>query len=283
MYLLSAVPALHAAQGEREGRLALSRADGDAFRRHVDTVYADARTGDKEGVVPEHVEVYHVIGVRPAVIHFFRARAGDFFYGGEKDLQRRVLHRFRVQDGHYHCHSGAVVRTQGRVPGTYPVPVYIELQPVALEVKVKALVFFADHVHVRLQHDLRPVFIAGRGRHLTGQIPGFVLPHSVSALFCEALQIVAYLLFVECAVWYAADLLKPIQYFPGLQPGKDTLFHCTAPSQSISAYFALSSACISAVSYTGSTLCSCCINRPISVQPSITPCAPRSFSLRISS
>jgi len=75
-----------------------------------------------------------------------------------------VLHRGVNQHGQRSRHADAAVGAQRRPFGLDPLAVDVGADGILLEVELHVGVLLADHVHVRLQHDGRPLFEARSGR-----------------------------------------------------------------------------------------------------------------------
>ena len=140
--------------------------------------------------VQQDVALYHVSA------DVLRALKTDFLIDGEQGLQRAVHQAVVYHHGHSCRQTDAVVGSEGRPLGLYPVAVHVCLDGIRQEIMLHAVVLLGHHVHVGLQHDCRRILVARCGRLAHHHVSGLVGLHFDAVLLGEVHQEFADLLLV---------------------------------------------------------------------------------------
>ena len=119
-----------------------------------------------------------------------------FFVNSEQAFYRSVLDIVGSQDGEFGSYTDAVVGTQCRSVGTQPVTVDDCFDRIVVEVVDCSVVFFTNHIHMRLQDNDRQVFISGRCRFRHQDISGCIFFQDDFILFSERFQILDHFAFL---------------------------------------------------------------------------------------
>ena len=122
-----------------------------------------------------------------------------------------------VENSHFHCHTNAVVDTQGCSLCLHPLAVDVSLDGILREVELYVAVLLAYHIHMALQDNRLPVLHAGCRRLADNDVARLVSPGVETKLLSEVEQEVNHLLFLLRRTRYLVHLCKALEYTLGLQ------------------------------------------------------------------
>ena len=140
-----------------------------------------------------------------------------FFIDREKSFYRSMLDS-RIRK---HCHSqrstDAIVGTQCRLTGCYPVAIYISINRVSQKIMFHRRIFLGNHIQVRLQDYSFAAFHSGSGR-FTDQNVSCSIPQSFqSQSFSKSFYKTSDCFHVSCRT---GDLCEVIEITPDMLRGK---------------------------------------------------------------
>jgi len=109
---------------------------------------------------------------------------------------------------HLYGHSNSVVGAQSGFFGDKPAIFDNRPDGIFVEIVFGSGVFFADHIHMTLQHQERSVFFSGSGRFANEDIAHFVDQGFEFQAFAKCFQMSNYFFFFARRTGYLKNLIK---------------------------------------------------------------------------